>query len=221
MTYKLAVFKNITHATLALRRAEIQKARLELDARRFELLAEKQRNKSASSEPIGVGAHRLAQGPEHAKGQAKRGESAGGTSRQEASRSLGGPGKSRASSVPTSSSGERACASNSEPNDQSETAHSRGSVSRAASPAPPTPPQHCEPPESENHSHDGSNSIESGESLNTTKGAQPAGNPPTPAATAAVTSSKPAAPPDVPLWPNRRPGAPPRNASPRNPLGLL
>jgi hypothetical protein len=28
MTYKLAVFKNITHATLALRRAEIQKARL-------------------------------------------------------------------------------------------------------------------------------------------------------------------------------------------------
>jgi hypothetical protein len=71
MTYKLAVFKNITHATLALRRAEIQKARLELDARRLELLAEKQRNKSASAsassspasstpettstEPIGIG----------------------------------------------------------------------------------------------------------------------------------------------------------------------
>jgi hypothetical protein len=125
--------------------------------------------------------------------------------------------------APASSSGERACASNSDANDQSETAdaaHSRGSVSRAASPASPAPP-HCDPPESKNHSRNGLNSLASGEFPNTTKGASPTGNPPTPPAPAAATSPKPVAPQDVPLWPSRRPGTPPRNASPRNPLGLL
>jgi hypothetical protein len=46
--------------------------------------------------------------------------------------------------------------------------------------------------------------------------------PTVPAQTAApVIPPRPAAPKEAPLWPTRRPGAPPRNASPRNPLGLL
>jgi hypothetical protein len=52
-------------------------------------------------------------------------------------------------------------------------------------------------------------------------GAQPSGNPPPPPPPTPATSPKPVAPQDAPLWPSRRPGAPPRNASPRNPLGLL
>jgi hypothetical protein len=179
MTYKLAVYKNLTNGVIALQRAELQKVRLEIARERLELLREKRCNKSGSS------------------------------------------------SAPALSSSEKACASKSDTKDQSETAdaaHSRGSLSRAASPAPPappTPPQHCEPPESENHSRNGLNSIASGESPNTTKGASATGNPPTPPVPVAATSPKPVAPQDVPLWPSRRPGAPPRNASPRNPLGLL
>jgi hypothetical protein len=49
MTYKLAVFKTLTQQALALRQAELQKARLEIQRARLELLLEKQRNKSASS----------------------------------------------------------------------------------------------------------------------------------------------------------------------------
>jgi len=48
--------------------------------------------------------------------------------------------------------------------------------------------------------------------------------PTSPAQTAAPTvptPTKPVTPQEAPLWPTRRPGGPPRNASPRNPLGLL
>ena len=38
---------------------------------------------------------------------------------------------------------------------------------------------------------------------------------------APASAPKPAGPENTPLWPSRRPGGPPRNASPRNPLGLL
>jgi len=51
MTYKLAVYKNITNGVIALRRAEIQKVRLEIERERLELLREKRRDKSPSSSP--------------------------------------------------------------------------------------------------------------------------------------------------------------------------
>jgi hypothetical protein len=49
MTYKLAVFKNITNAVATLHRTEIQDARIEIENRRLDLLGEKQRNKSGSA----------------------------------------------------------------------------------------------------------------------------------------------------------------------------
>jgi hypothetical protein len=49
MTYKLAVYKNLTNGVIALRRAEIQKVRLEIEQERLELLREKRGNSSASS----------------------------------------------------------------------------------------------------------------------------------------------------------------------------
>jgi hypothetical protein len=47
MTYKLADYKNLTNGVIALRRAEIQKVRLEIERE----LREKRRDKSASSSP--------------------------------------------------------------------------------------------------------------------------------------------------------------------------
>jgi len=55
MTYKLAVYKNLTNAVINLRRGEIQKIRLEIERERLELLREKRRSQSAS-EPVGRGA---------------------------------------------------------------------------------------------------------------------------------------------------------------------
>ena len=49
MAYKMSIFKDLTSTVLALRRAEMQKVRLEIDRARLDLLREKQRNKSASS----------------------------------------------------------------------------------------------------------------------------------------------------------------------------
>jgi hypothetical protein len=54
MTYKLAVYKNLTNGVIALRRAEIQNVRLEIERERLELLREKRGNKSSprsGSEP--------------------------------------------------------------------------------------------------------------------------------------------------------------------------
>src|ERR1700733_14790483 len=73
MTYKLAVYKNLTNGVITLQRAELQKVRLEIDRERLELLREKRQNKSASSsgpsekapsEAIGRGAepHRVGVG---------------------------------------------------------------------------------------------------------------------------------------------------------------
>jgi hypothetical protein len=49
MTYKLAVYKNLTNGVIALRRAEIQKVRLEIERERLELLREKRRDKSSAA----------------------------------------------------------------------------------------------------------------------------------------------------------------------------
>jgi hypothetical protein len=49
MTYKLAVYKNLTNGVIALRRAEIQKVRLEIECERLELLREKRLGKPAVS----------------------------------------------------------------------------------------------------------------------------------------------------------------------------
>jgi hypothetical protein len=185
MTYKLAVFKNITHAALALRRAEIQKARLELDARRLELLGEKQRNKSvstSSSEAIG------------------RGDG-------------GGPGKSRAPSSPASSSTDSASAEN---------ASTPGVIRPNAPESPrsaiPAPPPHRQKPAPAPAPPQTPPVVASSP---TAPGVQPSGNRP------AVPISRPAAPLPptpplaVPVRLSTRAGGPPRNATPRNPLGLL
>ena len=49
LSYKMGVFRRFTAVVLSLRRAELQKARLEIDHERLEFLREKQRNKSGSS----------------------------------------------------------------------------------------------------------------------------------------------------------------------------
>jgi hypothetical protein len=142
MTYKLAVFKNITNATLALRRAEIQKARLELDTRRLELLGERRRAKSASasSEAVGVGAEPPGVGAGEGAGG---GPSKGGVSWEEASRHSGRPGKSRATGPSASSPGSTPASPHSGPE-----SHSRPATEQAAPPAASlSPSSHpCVPP---------------------------------------------------------------------------
>jgi hypothetical protein len=49
LNYKMGVFRQLTDAVLALRRAELQSIRLQIARERLELLREKQRDKSASS----------------------------------------------------------------------------------------------------------------------------------------------------------------------------
>ena len=56
MIHKLAVYKNLTHGVIALRRAEIHQVRLEIERERLALLREKRRDKSASSEAPQSGA---------------------------------------------------------------------------------------------------------------------------------------------------------------------
>jgi hypothetical protein len=215
MLYKLAVYKNLTNGVIALRRAELVKVRLEIERERLELLREKRRNKS--DEAIGRGAEPIGGG-------------AGGMSRQEASRSSDGPGKSRAfqeicpSSAPASSAESVSATGDERPkatesprsgipaaplsNEKDGTAKTRTANAGAAarSPAAASTAAHSAP------------SLPSSQDA---PGAQPAvisPNPPVPAPPAPLKSE---APQVVPFWPNRRPGGPPRNATPRNPLGLL
>ena len=49
MNYKMNVFRDLTNAVLALRRAELQQARIDIARERLELLRERQRAKSPSS----------------------------------------------------------------------------------------------------------------------------------------------------------------------------
>jgi hypothetical protein len=167
MTYKLAVFKNITNATLALRRAEIQKARLELDARRLDLLAEKQRNKSASA------------------------SSSPGSSSPQSHSTENAPAPLAASpNAPTPT------------NPESPAPNRKPSPHNGAPQPPPPKPAPSVPPS---------------QSAPTT---QPSGNRPAAPASPPI-ASQPSVAPVAPLRPSTRPGFPPRNATPRNPLGLL
>jgi hypothetical protein len=190
MTYKLAVFKNITNAALALRRAEIQKARLELDIRRLELLAEKQRNKSgstcsspaSSTEPIGIDV-----------GVGAGGRSGkGGVSRKEASRSSAAVPRNPVPNAPTPPRPESAVPPNGKPSP-----HNGAPQPPPPKPAPPAPPSQGAP---------------------TT---HPSGNHPAAPASPPIVNSQPSVVPVAPFRPSTRPGFPPRNATPRNPLGLL
>jgi hypothetical protein len=212
MTYKLAVFKNITHAALALRRAEIQKARLELDARRLELLGEKQRNKSTSvsSEAIGRGAE-------------PPGVGAGGKSWEEASRDSGGLGKSGASQEACHSTDKSA---SSTPENTSTKSAPTPTPRRPSAPKPPcsespaplnakSGPQNGAPP---SPSPIPASCAPSSQSAPTT---QPSDDRPAAPASPPTANSQPSAVPVAPLRPSTRPSFPPRNATPRNPLGLL
>jgi hypothetical protein len=197
MTYKLAVFKNITHATLALRRAEIQKARLELDARRLDLLAEKQRNKSAST-----CSSQASSTPETTSTE-PIGKGDSGASRKEAS---------RASSAETPSPAARPSTPN---------------PPRSESPAPPNgKPSPAEPIGIGTGAGAGGCPGKGGvsgreASCPTAPAAQTSGNRPAAPALPPIANSQPAVAPAGPARLSTRPGFPPRNATPRNPLGLL
>jgi hypothetical protein len=67
LSYKMGIFRRFTAVVLSLRRAELQKVRLEIDRERLELLREKQRNKSASSSSSRVSASADSASPENAQ----------------------------------------------------------------------------------------------------------------------------------------------------------
>jgi hypothetical protein len=191
MLYKLAVYKNLTNGVIALQRAELQKVRLEIDRERLELLREKRRNKSASS-----------------------------------------------SASPESSSAESASPSDRPRSRTPELQRSVGVVpppSDAADAAQDLPPATAgplpSPADAESLSGDGvafddppflspGGLSPDCETIDDSQNLGPDPRPP-------ALSEPPATPPNpvtlhsVPLWPNRRPGAHPHNATPRNPLGLL
>ena len=165
MTYKLAVYKNLTNGVIALRRAEIQKVRLEIDRERLELLREKRRNKSGSSLSSRVSASADSASPESAPSS-----SPARTDAPEPHRSV----------VPSPP-----------PSDKADAPHP---ATAGLPPAPPT-------------AEIASQSAPSQERR------EPS-----------IATSKPTAPPApqaAPFSPNRHPGGLPRNATPRNPLGLL
>jgi hypothetical protein len=94
---RLNTVRKLTASIMNMRRGELQKARVQLQSERLELLREKQNLKSA--EASGRGAESRDCGM------------LGGMSRQEASRSSGGPGKGRdSSSKATASTSSDACA---------------------------------------------------------------------------------------------------------------
>jgi hypothetical protein len=197
MTYKLAVFKNITNAVATLHRTEIQDARIEIENRRLDLLGEKQRNKSgsasASSEAIGRGA----------------GVGAGGCPGKG-----GGLGKSRASQEACHSTDKSASSPRETPSAENASIPSPVHPNaprppRSESPAPPhgkPAPQNAAPPSPAAHS------APSAPPSQAAPRPQPSGNRP---------AAPPIAAPVAPFHPSTRPGGPPRNATPRNPFALL
>jgi hypothetical protein len=248
MLYKLAVYKNLTNGVIALQRAELQKVRLEIDRERLELLREKRRDKSAEaigrgSEPYGEGA-----GGGPGKGRAVRPACPG---KGRASASSGVSASADSASPEGAASSSPTCPEASEPGpsetpapppcekadslrepppadagslpaseESPATPATVGSIPRsadeaAASPTPaPTPSTPAPQPKP---------SAASAPAL-----VSSAGSIPTTTHTAALqplsppaSSPKPAAPQNAPMWPTRRPGGAPHNASPRNPLGLL
>jgi hypothetical protein len=78
MNHKLSVFKNITNAVIAMRRAEILKVRLEIEHAKLEILWQKHADKSGSSAsaPVSSSAGSIATVRPKAKGQSANQKSA-------------------------------------------------------------------------------------------------------------------------------------------------
>jgi hypothetical protein len=166
MTYKLAVFKNITNAVLALHRAEIQEARVEIENRRLELLGEKQRNKAPSA--------------------------SASSSRASSSRET--PSSEHAPIPPA----ERPIAPKPPRSENPAPPHEKPGPQNGAPPSPTPNSAPCAP---------------SSQSAPRTQPTAPA-SPPT-------ANSQPGVALVAQSHPSTRPGGPPRNATPRNPFGLL
>jgi hypothetical protein len=187
MTYKLAVFKQLTNGVLALRQAEIQKVRLEIARERLELLREKRGNKSASSSNT----------PASSTESASRDASSSSTpARPEA------PEPHR--SAPPSP---RPCDDHDHPRELCEPS---ASIMEGSAPSLPSTMEGSAPslPMVELPRPADADAASQGAAP------QQRSEPP-------IATPKPPAPQEAPLFPNRRPGGPPRNATPRNPLGLL
>jgi hypothetical protein len=166
MIYKLRVFKEITNRVLALRHAEIQKARLEIQRERLELLREKQRNKSGSSSSSRV---------------SSSADSASLESPESSSPAAAEAPEPNCSVIPYPP-----------PSDEADTPHPPASATAESLSRPPAP--------------DAASQAGPEPSIATSKPAAP---------------TAPTAPQEALFSPNARPGALPRNANPRNPLGLL
>ena len=165
LSYKMGLFRRFTAVVLSLRRAELQKARLEIDRERLELLREKQRNKSTSSLSSRVSASADSASPESAPSSSP--------TRTEAP-------ESHRPVAPVPSSGEESDA-----------------------PHPTTAGSSPEPLAADVAPHSAPSQERRETSIATPK------------------STAPTAPREALFSPSPRLGALPRNANPRNPLGLL
>jgi hypothetical protein len=250
MLYKLAVYKNLTNGVIALQRAELQKVRLEIDRERLELLREKRRNKSASSASSSVSASANSASPEGSASSSTAGPEAPEPHRSalpapppcdeqdlpqefpEAPLSaLEGMHCAAAHTEARNANGIAAGAATApslprgeDPGlTQVEESHAIAqSLPKPAAASPiavptlttPTPePKPCAAPAPAITPSAAPAPQPAGSTSTTTQTTPPQPQPAAP--------PKPVAPQNVPMWPTHRPGGPPRNASPRNPLGLL
>jgi len=240
MLYKLAVYKKLTDGVIALQRAQLQKLRIAIAQERLELLREKRLKKSASSSSSRVSASADREAPE---GEAP--SSPANPETPEPDRAFiealppideadpvavgsfpkleGGPANAEFLPAPADP-GTASQSPEPEPQemDESSDCEALGGGQEIAEPASPAPQPELSTP---------SNVTPRPAAVPTPpiRPAAPLQAAPTPTAAASTkaplpvpaTPPKPVSPQDAPLWPPRRPGGPPRNASPRNPLGLL
>jgi len=250
MNHKLAVYKNITNGVIAMRRAELLKVRLEIDQERLAILREKRGKKSQSSsgssgdttsspesapnprqsdseyrhssfEPF-----RQAQGPELAEGL--RHSSAPDAPDPAPSPTPEPPPKLAESPANTESfplpavaaTAPQSAESQDMGNSRAVNALAAGQeVGELAAPTPSVPIPVAEPSAPSNVTP--SEAPVAAPSIQPTAPVPAAAAPTQPSRPASAAPPKPVSPQDALLWPTRRPGGPPRNASPRNPLGLL
>jgi len=245
MLYKLTVYKKLTDGVIALQRAELQKVRLEIARERLALLREKRLSKSASSSSSRVSASADREAPEgespsspvnpetpepdraviEAPPPTDEADPAAAESFPKFEESPANVESLPAPADPgtASQSAEPEPQEMDEPSDSVALAADQ-EIAKPASPGPtvlaPQPELSAPSNVTPNHEPVPAPPIRPSTPLPTaptstatvqTKASQP---PP-------ATPPKPASPQDAPLWPTRRPGGPPRNASARNPFGLL